>query len=89
MSHGDRVIALPEGFEVLAVSDGAPFAAYANEDRKYYGVMFHPEVVHTPDGAKLLANFVHSIVGAGGDWSMAAYREQAVARSASRSARAG
>jgi GMP synthase (glutamine-hydrolysing) len=78
MSHGDRVIALPEGFEVLAVSDGAPFAAYANEDRKYYGVMFHPEVVHTPDGAKLLANFVHRIVGAGGDWSMAGYREHAV-----------
>ncbi len=78
MSHGDRVIELPEGFEVLAVSDGAPFAAYANEDRKYYGVMFHPEVVHTPDGGKLLANFVHRIAGLESDWSMAGYREQAI-----------
>ncbi|MEO4043448.1 glutamine-hydrolyzing GMP synthase [Hoeflea sp. CAU 1731] len=78
MSHGDRVIELPEGFEVLAVSDGAPFATYANEDRKYYGVMFHPEVVHTPDGGKLLANFVHRIAGLESDWSMAGYREQAI-----------
>ncbi|MBW8640287.1 glutamine-hydrolyzing GMP synthase [Hoeflea sp. WL0058] len=78
MSHGDRVIDLPKGFEVLAVSDGAPFAAYANEDRKYYGVMFHPEVVHTPDGGKLLANFVHRIAGLESDWSMAGYREQAI-----------
>lgn len=78
MSHGDRVIALPEGFEVLAVSEGAPFAAYADEARKYYGVMFHPEVVHTPDGGKLLSNFVHKIVGLETNWSMAGYRERAV-----------
>ncbi|WP_306257337.1 glutamine-hydrolyzing GMP synthase [Pararhizobium sp. IMCC21322] len=78
MSHGDRVISLPEGFEVLAVSEGAPYAAYANEARKYYGVMFHPEVVHTPDGGKLLSNFVHKIVGLETNWSMAGYRERAV-----------
>jgi GMP synthase (glutamine-hydrolysing) len=78
MSHGDRVIELPEGFEILAVSEGAPFAAYANEERKYYGVMFHPEVVHTPDGGKLLSNFVHRIVGLESNWSMAGYRERAV-----------
>lgn len=78
MSHGDRVIELPEGFEILAVSEGAPFAAYANETKKYYGVMFHPEVVHTPDGGKLLSNFVHKIVGLESNWSMAGYRERAV-----------
>lgn len=78
MSHGDRVIELPDGFEVLAASEGAPFAAYANEARKYYGVMFHPEVVHTPDGGKLLSNFVHKIVGLETNWSMAGYRERAV-----------
>nr|WP_306267224.1 glutamine-hydrolyzing GMP synthase [Pararhizobium sp. IMCC3301] len=78
MSHGDRVIELPEGFEILAVSEGAPFAAYANEARKYYGVMFHPEVVHTPDGGKLLSNFVHRIVGLENNWSMAGYRDRAI-----------
>jgi GMP synthase (glutamine-hydrolysing) len=80
MSHGDRVIALPEGFEALATSTGAPFAAYADEARRFYGVMFHPEVVHTPDGARLLANFVHRIAGIDGDWSMGAFREEAVRR---------
>lgn len=78
MSHGDRVAALPEGFRVVGTSSGAPFAAIANDKRKYYGVQFHPEVVHTPDGAKLIANFVHRIAGLKGDWTMAAYREQAV-----------
>ncbi|MEQ8656070.1 MAG: glutamine-hydrolyzing GMP synthase [Hyphomicrobiales bacterium] len=80
MSHGDRVIDLPDGFEVLATSPGAPFAAYADEARKFYGVMFHPEVVHTPDGAKLLSNFVHTIAGIEGDWSMGAFREEAIRR---------
>ncbi|WEZ84790.1 glutamine-hydrolyzing GMP synthase [Rhizobium sp. 32-5/1] len=79
MSHGDRVTAIPEGFEVVATSANAPFACIANEAKKYYAVQFHPEVVHTPDGAKLLANFVHKIAGLKGDWTMAAYREHAVA----------
>jgi len=79
MSHGDRVAALPEGFEVVAKSDGAPFAAIANEDKKYFAVQFHPEVVHTVDGAKLLKNFARKICGCSGDWTMAAFKEQAIA----------
>ncbi len=78
MSHGDRVTALPPGFRVIGTSTGAPFAAIADEKRKIFAVQFHPEVVHTPDGAKLLANFVHNIAGLKGDWTMAAYRGQAV-----------
>ncbi|HEY4192934.1 MAG TPA: glutamine-hydrolyzing GMP synthase [Mesorhizobium sp.] len=78
MSHGDRVTAIPPGFKVVGTSTGAPFAAIADEARKFYAVQFHPEVVHTPDGAKLLRNFVHIIAGLKPDWTMAAYREQAV-----------
>ncbi len=80
MSHGDRVETLPEGFRVLACSEAAPYAAIADEGRRLYGVQFHPEVVHTPDGAGLIRNFVRRIAGAKGDWSMAAFRETAVAR---------
>lgn len=78
MSHGDRVISLPKGFEVLGKSEGSPFAIFGNVERKMYGLMFHPEVVHTPDGARLLQNFVHNIAGIEGDWTMRAYREHAV-----------
>ncbi len=78
MSHGDRVTRLPEGFRVVATSEGAPFAAIARDDKKFYAVQFHPEVVHTPHGAQLLANFVHGVCGCKGDWTMAAFREQAV-----------
>jgi GMP synthase (glutamine-hydrolysing) len=80
MSHGDRVTALPLGFKAIAVSEGAPYAAIVDEARRYYAVQFHPEVVHTPDGARLLRNFVREIVGATGDWTMAAYREEAIAK---------
>lgn len=80
MSHGDRITAIPEGFEVIAVSEGAPFAAIADERRRLYGVQFHPEVLHTPDGGKLLANFVHKVVGLKSDWTMAAYREQMITK---------
>lgn len=79
MSHGDKVSKIPAGFEVVGTSPGAPFAMIADEDRKFYGVQFHPEVVHTPDGAKLYANFVHKICGCEASWTMAAYREQAIA----------
>lgn len=75
MSHGDHVDALPEGFEIVATSEGAPFAAIADESRKLYGVQFHPEVVHTPHGAQLLQNFVTGICGCAGDWTMASFRE--------------
>ncbi|GAB4367203.1 MAG: glutamine-hydrolyzing GMP synthase [Kiloniellaceae bacterium] len=78
MSHGDRVVKLPEGFSVCGTSEGAPFAVVANEARKIYAVQFHPEVVHTPDGAKLLANFTHRVCGCSGDWTMAHFRQQAV-----------
>jgi len=78
MSHGDRVEELADGFEVVATSEGAPFAAIANEERHFYGVQFHPEVVHTPDGAKLLSNFVHKICGCAGDWTMASFRKEAI-----------
>ncbi|MES1200310.1 MAG: glutamine-hydrolyzing GMP synthase [Pseudomonadota bacterium] len=80
MSHGDRVTELPQGFRVLATSENAPFAIAADEQYKFYSVMFHPEVVHTPDGAKLLRNFTHKIAQCRGDWSMAAFKDEAIAR---------
>ncbi len=80
MSHGDRVTKLPQGFRVTATSDGAPFAFVADEKRHYYGTMFHPEVVHTLDGANLLSNFVHKICGCGSDWSMKAFRANEIER---------
>ena len=80
MSHGDKVTSLPDGFGVIARSEGAPFAAIQNRELGVYGVQFHPEVVHTPDGAKLLSNFVHRIAGLAGDWTMATFREEAIAR---------
>ncbi|MEZ5666717.1 MAG: glutamine-hydrolyzing GMP synthase [Alphaproteobacteria bacterium] len=79
MSHGDHVTALPPGFVAVARSRGAPFAAIADEDRQIYGVQFHPEVVHTPDGARLLENFVRNVAGCRGDWTMAAFRDEAIA----------
>jgi GMP synthase (glutamine-hydrolysing) len=80
MSHGDRVTRLPEGFRVVGTSEGAPFAAVADDSRRFYGMMFHPEVVHTPDGAALLRNFTHRVAGCAGDWSMAAFREREIER---------
>ncbi|MFQ5785726.1 MAG: glutamine-hydrolyzing GMP synthase [Alphaproteobacteria bacterium] len=80
MSHGDRVVRLPAGFHAVAESEGAPFAAIADDARRFYGVQFHPEVVHTPHGARLLENFSHRVAGCRGDWTMAAFREEAVAR---------
>ena len=80
MSHGDRVVALPPGFKVVGVSEGAPFAAIADEARRFYGVQFHPEVVHTPHGTQLYRKFVRDICGAKGDWTMAAFRAQAIAK---------
>jgi GMP synthase (glutamine-hydrolysing) len=80
MSHGDRVIALPDGFQVIGISDGAPFAAIADDKRAFYGVQFHPEVMHTPDGARLIANFVIEICGCRGDWTMASFKDDAIHR---------
>lgn len=78
MSHGDRVTALPEGFTVKARSENAPFAIASDEAKKIFTTQFHPEVAHTPDGAKLLANFVHKVAGLKSDWTMAAFRGEAV-----------
>jgi GMP synthase (glutamine-hydrolysing) len=80
MSHGDRVTRLPEGFRVVGTSGNAPFAIAVDESRRYYTTMFHPEVVHTPDGAKLLEYFVKKIAGMKGDWTMAALRAEQVAK---------
>src|SRR5215210_563419 len=80
MSHGDRITAMPPGFQVAGVSPNAPFAVIQDEERKYYGLMFHPEVVHTPHGAALLRNFVRKVVGCSGDWTMRAFKEEAIAR---------
>ena len=80
MSHGDRVTRLPADFKVIATSENAPFAAIADEARRFYAVQFHPEVVHTPDGAKLISNFVHRIAGLKSDWTMAAYRREMIAK---------
>jgi GMP synthase (glutamine-hydrolysing) len=79
MSHGDRVERLPEGFRIVGHSPGAPFAATVHDERRFYGVQFHPEVVHTPDGAKLLANFVRHVCGLAGDWTMAEFRAGKIA----------
>jgi GMP synthase (glutamine-hydrolysing) len=78
MSHGDRVTRLPEGFKVIAASENAPMAAIADEARRYYGVQFHLEVVHTPDGARLISNFVRKVAGLKSDWTMAAFRQEAI-----------
>ena len=80
MSHGDRVTASPAAFEVIAASTGAPFAAIADETRRFYGVQFHPEVAHTPRGAVMLRNFTHTIAGCNGDWTMASFRTEMVSK---------
>ncbi|MBV1797635.1 glutamine-hydrolyzing GMP synthase [Siccirubricoccus sp. G192] len=80
MSHGDRITALPPGFRVVASSEGAPFALIADDQRRFYGTMFHPEVVHTPHGAQLLRDFTHLVCGCRGDWTMAGFRTEAIAR---------
>src|SRR6476619_359734 len=78
MSHGDRITKMPPGFTVAGVSANAPFAIIQDEKRKYYGLMFHPEVVHTPDGAKLIRNFVRKVAGLAGDWTMRAFKDEAI-----------
>jgi GMP synthase (glutamine-hydrolysing) len=78
MSHGDRVEAIPAGFEPIACTGNAPFAAVENRARRIYAVQFHPEVAHTPRGAELLRNFAVGICGCSGSWSMRAYAEVAV-----------
>ncbi|MCW6510817.1 glutamine-hydrolyzing GMP synthase [Lichenifustis flavocetrariae] len=80
MSHGDAVTRMPEGFQIVATSENAPCAVIADEARRYYGLMFHPEVVHTPDGGRLISNFLHKVVGLKSDWTMASFRDEALAQ---------
>ncbi len=80
MSHGDRVTKLPDGFNVVGASEGAPFAIIADDARKFYAVQFHPEVVHTPHGSALLKNFTHNVCGCSGDWTMAAFKDETIAK---------
>jgi len=80
MSHGDRVTKLPAGFEAVGTSENAPMAVIADEKRKFYATQFHLEVVHTPDGAEILKNFARKVAGARGDWTMRAFRTEAIER---------
>jgi len=80
MSHGDRVLRLPEGFETLATSDGSPFAAVRHRERPLWGVQFHPEVIHTDGGRAMLANFATGICRARASWSMDSFIEDAIER---------
>ena len=79
MSHGDKVTALAPGFRPVAASIGAPYAVIANDEARIYAMQFHPEVVHTPDGAKLLKNFVRHVCGLAGDWTMTEFRKTKIA----------
>ena len=79
MSHGDHVARLAPGFRAVAASAGAPYAVIADDERRIYAMQFHPEVVHTPDGAKLIANFARHVCGLTGDWTMAEFRAAKVA----------
>ncbi len=78
MSHGDRVTKLPEGFAVTGTSPNAPIAMIADDKRKFYATQFHLEVVHTPHGAALIRNFVRNIARCGGDWTMRAFKDEAI-----------
>ena len=80
MSHGDKIVEVPYGFRAVASSDSSPFAVIAHESKPFYGVQFHPEVVHTLEGTQLLRNFVHKIAGCTGDWTMANFREEEIAK---------
>jgi len=80
MSHGDRVLRLPEGFDVLGQSENSPFAAVRHRDLPIWGLLFHPEVVHTDGGGQMLANFAQRICGCPGSWTMEAFIEEEVAR---------
>ena len=78
MSHGDRVTKLPEGFKVLGISPNAPISIIGDDARKFYATQFHLEVMHTPHGAALLRNFVRKVAGLAGDWTMRAFKDEAI-----------
>ena len=78
MSHGDRVTKLPQGFHVFGTSPNAPIAIIGDDKRKFYATQFHLEVMHTPHGAAILRNFVRKIAGLKGDWTMRAFKQEAI-----------
>ena len=78
MSHGDRVVELPEGFKLMASTDSAPIAGIANEEKHFYGVQFHPEVTHTRQGQRIIERFVHDICGCGAEWTPGNIVEDAI-----------
>src|SRR6195256_2066475 len=80
MSHGDRVTELPQGFTAVGKAPNAPIAIIADEKRKFYATQFHLEVMHTPNGAAILRNFVRKIAGCAGDWTMRAFKDEAIAK---------
>jgi GMP synthase (glutamine-hydrolysing) len=80
MSHGDKVVELPHGFKLMASTDSCPIAGMADEERRFYGVQFHPEVTHTKRGAAILERFVLDICAARPDWIMGDYISEAVER---------
>jgi len=77
-SHGDKLTKLPRDFKPVAVTENSEYAAIENRARKFFGLQFHPEVVHTPRGKEIIANFVHGICGCGKNWTMRNYAERAV-----------
>ena len=80
MSHGDRVVAIPDGFKVSATSPGCPFAAIRDERRRLFGIQFHPEVVHTEHGGHILSNFVFNVCRANADWQLSEWIDVTVAK---------
>ncbi len=77
-SHGDKLTKMPNGFKAVAVTENSEYAAIENRAKKFFGLQFHPEVVHTPRGKEVLSNFVHGVCGCGKNWTMHNYVEQAV-----------
>lgn len=80
MSHGDKITALPPGFEALASTPNTPYAAMGDEKRRIYGLQFHPEVAHTPRGRAIIENFLYEICGCTGDWTPGNFIEESVQR---------
>jgi GMP synthase (glutamine-hydrolysing) len=80
MSHGDRVTAIPSGFKLIASTTDVPIAGMADETRRFYGVQFHPEVTHTPQGTRIYSRFVHDICGCGNSWTSGNIIDDAIAR---------
>lgn len=78
MSHGDRILKMPEGFEVIAKTENSPIAVFRNRERKIWGLQFHPEVVHTKHGKEILANFVFNICKCKKDWNMEDFIEKSI-----------